>query len=181
MALTRVTKHIVHGSLLVQFKYVENAGDFDISSSQSTYQEINNKNIVMTPQYADSILEDSCSCAVKMQHSSDNTTDTISLALFVNGANDYEQGQMLGFQPYGNQHSHTGGRNDRTAPTRRHGHVRNMSCAAGFTHAFTPASTNAQDQDVRAKNSATRNIRIRDFFFISKEISIGLATSGSQN
>ena len=43
-----------------------------------------------------------------------------------------------------------------------------MSCAAGFTHAFTPASTNAQDQDVRAKNSATRNIRIRDFFFISK-------------
>ena len=50
-----------------------------------------------------------------------------------------------------------------------------------FTHAFTPASTNAQDQDIRAKNSATRNIRIRDFFFISKEISIGLATSGSQN
>ena len=82
-------------------------------------------------------LEDSCSCAVKMQHSSDNTTDTINLALFVNGNNEYEQGQLLGFQPYGNQHSHTGGRNDRTAPTRRHGHVRNMSCAAGLTHAFT--------------------------------------------
>ena len=27
-----------------------------------------------------------------------------------------------------------------------------MSCAAGLTHAFTPASTNAQDQDIRAKN-----------------------------
>ena len=61
----------------------------------------------MTPQYADSILEDSCSCAVKMQHSSDNTTDTINLALFVNGNNEYEQGQLLGFQHYGNDHSHT--------------------------------------------------------------------------
>ena len=54
----------------------------------------------MTPQYADSILEDSCSCAVKMQHSSDSTTDTINLALFVNGNNEYEQGQLLGFQPW---------------------------------------------------------------------------------
>lgn len=181
MALTRVTKHIVHGSLLVQFKYTENTGDFDISSSQSTFTEINSKNIVMTPQYADSILEDSASMAVKMQHSSDSVTDTITTALFVNGNNEYEAIDILGYQPYGNAHSHTGGRNDRTAPTRRHGHVRNMSSAAGFTHAFTPASTNAQDQDVRCKNSATRNIRIRDFFFISKEISIGLATSGSQN
>ena len=37
----------------------------------------------------------------EMQHSSDNTTDTINLALFVNGNNEYEQGQLLGFPaPY---------------------------------------------------------------------------------
>jgi len=181
MALTRVTKHIIHGSLLVQFKYVENTGNFDISSSQSTYTEVNSKNIVMTPQYADSILEDSTSMAVNMVHATDNVHDEISIALFVNGNNEYEKTSILGASPYGNAHSHTGGRNDRTAPTRRHGHVRSMATAAGFTHAYTPASTNAQDQDIRAKNSATRNIRIRDFFFISKEISIGLATSGSLN
>ena len=172
MALTRVTKHIVHGSLLVQFKYVENAGDFDISSSQSTYTEINNKNIVMTPQYADSILEDSCSCAVKMQHTSDSTTDTINLALFVNGANEYEQGQLLGFQPYGNQHSHTGGRNDRTAPTRRHGHVTNITKAVNYTHAFQCRNTNSQILETRVRCTSAVSYRTRDFFMIAKEIGV---------
>jgi len=181
MALTRVTKHIIHGSLLVQFKYVENTGDFDLNSSQSTYTEVNSKNIVMTPQYADSILEDSTSMSVKQNHGTDNVHDEISVALFINGTNEYEKTSILGANPYGNAHSHTGGRNDRTAPTRRHGHIRNQAAAAGFTHAFTPASTNAQDQDIRVKSNATRNIRVRDFFFISKEISIGLATSGSLN
>ena len=182
MALTRVTKHIIHGSLLVQFKYVENTGDFDLNSSQSTYTEVNSKNIVLTPQYADSILEDSTSMSVKQNHASDNVHDEISVALFVNGTNEYETTELLGVQPYSSStHSHTGGRNDRTAPTRRHSHIRNVATAAGFTHAFTPASTNAQDQDIRVKNNATRNIRVRDFFFISKEISIGLATSGSLN
>ena len=181
MALTRVTKHIIHGSLLVQFKYVENTGDFDLNSSQTTYTEVNSKNIVMTPQYADSILEDSTSMSVKLNNATDNVHDEISVALFVNGTNEYEKTSILGARPYGDAHSHTGGRNDRTAPTRRHSHIRNTAAAAGFTHAFTPASTNAQDQDIRVKNNATRNIRVRDFFFISKEISIGLATSGSLN
>ena len=65
MALTRVTKHIVHGSLLVQFKYNENTSDFDITASQDQYTEINNKNITMTPQYADSIIENSASMTVR--------------------------------------------------------------------------------------------------------------------
>ena len=50
----------------------------------------------------------------------------------------------------------------------------------GINHAYTPATTNELDMDIRVKNSTTRNIRIRDFFFIAKEISIGLATSGAQ-
>lgn len=179
MALTRVTKHIVHGSLLVQFKYVENSGNWDLSSSQTTYTEINSKNIVMTPQYADSILEHSCSMTMRDISGSQNITDTYSAALFVNNQLQYEETGIGGLTPYGNNHSHTGGRNDRTAPTRRHGHVTNVAKSMGFTHAYTPGSTNAQDSDIRVRNSATRNIRIRDFFFIVKEISIGLASSGS--
>lgn len=180
MALTRVTKHIVHGSLLVQFKYTENAGNWDLTSAQSTFTEINNKNIVITPQYADSILENNASMTVRDISGSANITDTYSCALFVNGQNEYQVNELAGHGTYGNTHSHTGGRNDRVAPTRRHGHVTNVARAMGISHAFTPGTTNAQDCDVRVKNSTTRNIRIRDFFFIAKEISIGLPTSGAQ-
>ena len=179
MALHKIRKHSIKGCLLIQFKYIENEGDFTTSSTSFT--AVAGKNITLTPQYPDSIIETSASFSMVDTANTQNTTMTFETALYVNGSEEHVQGQLGGFTPHGNTHSHTGGRNDRTAPTRRHGHVRNMSCAAGFTHAFTPASTNAQDQDVRAKNSATRNIRIRDFFFISKEISIGLATSGSQN
>ena len=180
MALTRVTKHIVHGSLLVQFKYTENAGDFDLTASQSTYTEINNKNILMTPQYADSIIEEQASMTSRDISNVDNASDVFSAAFFVNGINEYEQTDVRSPAPYGNQHSHTGGRNDRTAPNRRHGHVRNHTAAMGLNHAYTPASTNQLDMDVRVKNSTTRSMRIRDFFFLAKEISIGLASSGGQ-
>jgi len=180
MALTRVTKHIVHGSLLVQFKYTENAGDWDLTASQSTYTEINGKNILMTPQYADSIIENQASMTSRDISDGQNLTDSFSCALFVNGSNEYEETGIRGVNPYGNDHSHTGGRNDRTAPTRRHGHVTNFTAAMGINHAYTPATTNELDMDIRVKNSATRSIRIRDFFFIAKEISIGLASSGAQ-
>lgn len=180
MALTRVTKHIVHGSLLVQFKYTENAGDWDLTASQSTYTEINNKNILMTPQYADSIIENQASMTSRDISGSQNIADVFSAAIFINGINEYEQSDVRTVGPYGNQHSHTGGRNDRTAPSRRHGHVTNFTAAMGLNHAYTPASTNELDMDVRVKNSTTRSIRIRDFFFLAKEISIGLASSGGQ-
>ena len=181
MALTRVTKHIIHGSLLVQFKYTENSGSWVLSSSRTTFTKINNKNVVMTPQYADSILENSASMTMR-QEAGNNNNDQLAIALFVNGSNEYEQTNILGNQPYGNNHSHTGGRNDRTAPTRRHGHITNQRAAVGFTHTFTPASTNAQDMDVRARNiSADRNFSVQDFFFICKEISIGITSlSGDQ-
>lgn len=180
MALTRVTKHIVHGSLLVQFKYTENVGDWDLTSSQTTYTKIANKNIVITPQYADSILENSSSMTIRDISGGQNITDKFSAGLHVNGQLEYEETGVAGLGVYGNNHSHTGGRNDRTAPTRRHGHVTNIAKAMGFTHAYTPGTTNAQDCDVRVKNSAGRNIRVRDWFFIAKEISIGLPTSGAQ-
>tara|TARA_R110002153_G_scaffold226917_2_gene379612 strand:- start:1610 stop:2179 length:570 start_codon:yes stop_codon:yes gene_type:complete len=173
MALTRVTKHIIHGSLLVQFKYVENTGDFDLNSSQSTYTEVNSKNIVMTPQYADSILEDSTSMSVKQNHSTDNVHDEISVALFVNGTNEFETTELLGVQPYSSStHSHTGGRNDRTAPTRRHSHITNIALASGYTHAFIPRSTNAIVLETRVRSTIDADFKVRDLFMIAKEIGV---------
>ena len=140
MALTRVTKHIIHGSLLVQFKYTENSGSWVLSSSRTTFTKINNKNVVMTPQYADSILENSASMTMR-QEAGNNNADQLSIALFVNGSNEYEQTNVLGNQPYGNNHSHTGGRNDRTAPTRRHGHITNQR-ARGWIYSYLYSSIN---------------------------------------
>ena len=56
-----------------------------------------------------------------------------------------------------------------------------MSCAAGFTHAFTPASTNAQIKMFVQKTVQTEAFEFVTSSLFQKEISIGLATSGSQN
>ena len=173
MPLHKITKKSVKGCLLVQFKYMENEGDWSHASSSNVLTAVAGKNITLTPQYPTSILEVSASLTFQETAGTQNSHHSYECALFANGHQEHIQESLGGVTPYGNDHSHTGGRNDRTAPTRRHSHIRNVATAAGFTHAFTPASTNAQDQDIRVKNNATRNIRVRDFFFISKEISIG--------
>ena len=181
MALTRVTKHIVHGSLLVQFKYVENNGDFDINTSSSTFTQINSKNILLTPQYADSILETQANLSVRDMENVSNVTDTYQGAIYVNDSQEYLVTSIGGLRPYGNQFSHHGGRNDRLrTSTSRHGHATGQSYALNMNHAYTPGTTNEQDIDVRARCTADRNFRVRDLFLIAKEISIGLASSGGQ-
>lgn len=178
MALTRVTKHIVYGSLLVQFKYIENSGDHSVDSNQSTYQTINNKTITMTPQYSDSILENMCSFTMRQQSGTGNH-DRLGIKLNVNGSNEYEQTELFGQNPHGNNHSQSGGRNDRLAPTRRHGHVSDIAQPVNFSHSFRPGTTNSQLMEVLVRNTdAARTFLIRDFFFIAKELSLGLDSSG---
>jgi len=180
MALTRVTKHIVYGSLLVQFKYVENTGDFSISSSQNSFTQVNNKNILLTPQYSDSILETSANMSVQDTSGAQNVADTYHGAFFINDNNEYEVASIGGLRPHGNQFSHSGGRNDRLRTnTSRHGHATNQTYSLNMFHAFQPSTTNQQDIDVRTKCTAARNYNVTDMFFIAKEISLGLATSGS--
>ena len=46
MALHKIRKHSIKGCLLVQFKYIENEGDFTTSSS--SFVAVAGKNITMT-------------------------------------------------------------------------------------------------------------------------------------
>ena len=80
MALTKVTKHILHGSMLVQFKYAD-LSDTSNSSSTQTFQAMGS-DIVMTPLYADSILE--CTFSGSFQdESSNNDGQNAMFSLFV--------------------------------------------------------------------------------------------------
>ena len=170
MALHKIRKHSIKGCLLVQFKYIENEGDFTTSST--SFVAVAGKNITMTPQYADSIIETSASFSIVDTANTQNTTMTFETALYVNGSEEHVQGQLGGFTPHGNDHSHTGGRNDRTAPTRRHGHVTNITKAVNYTHAFQCRNTNSQILETRVRCTSAVSYRTRDFFMIAKEIGV---------
>ena len=170
MALHKIRKHSIKGCLLVQFKYIENEGDFTTSSS--SFVAVAGKNITMTPQYADSIIETSASFSIVDTANTQNTSMTFETALYVNGSEEHVQGQLGGFTPHSNDHSHTGGRNDRTAPTRRHGHVTNITKAVNYTHAFQCRNTNSQILETRVRCTSAVSYRTRDFFMIAKEIGV---------
>lgn len=173
MALQKITKRAVKGSLLIQYKFVENEGVWTHSSSSNSYTIIGNKTLDLTPQYPNSVLETNVSFTIGDSSSTDNSSDRYSAALFVNGINEYEQNGYNGLHPYGNEYSHTGGRNDRLAPSRRTGHSRNMRSAVGLTHAFIPQSTNKTTFDVRVKNDNNdRDFVVNDFYMICKEIAL---------
>lgn len=171
MALTKVTKHIIHGSLLVQFKYTD-LSDATTGSSWATLGTIN-----ITPLYQDSILENSFSGS--MQTDNDGENKQMDLALYVNNSQEYIQNELFGGLTGGNNWKQHGGDHDRINHGRQHGHFHNFRKSVGFTHAFKPNSTNQQQCQIRYRNKdANETVRIREGFFIAKEISVGLSQSG---
>lgn len=184
MTLHKITKKSMSGSLLIQFKYTENEGTWNHSTNSNSYVAINNKYIDMTPSYPTSIMETSCSFTIGDISSTQNTTDRFATSLWCNGSLEYEQTDIGGLSPYGNEWSHSGGRNDRTAPTRRTGHVTNVRKSVGFTHAYIPRATNKITFEVKVKNANNdRDFSVKDFFMICKEIGIpeDRVKSGSVN
>ena len=173
MALQKITKRAVKGSLLVQYKFVENEGVWTHSSTSNSYSTVANKTLDITPQYSTSVLETNASFSLGDSSSTDNSSDRYSAALFVNGIIEYEQSGYNGLHPYGNEYSHTGGRNDRVAGTRRLGHSRNFRSSIGINHAFIPQSTNKTTFEVRVKNDNNdRDFIVNDFYMICKEIAL---------
>ena len=179
MALTKVTKHIMHGSLLIQYKYADLA-DTSVSSNTQTETQIG-AGVVITPQYADSILENSFSGS--MYNSGTGSNTHFRVALFVNDQKEYEQTQLFGGASGGHEVTHHGGVTDRLYQHSVYGQINNQYQSVGFVHAYTPGSTNAQDCDVRGScmdsNSTTFNVA--EGFLIVKEVSIGITSlSGAQ-
>lgn len=179
MALTKVTKHIIHGSLLVQFKYSD-LSDTTLSSNTQSWTRVGNA-ITITPQYADSILEASFSGSFYDSDGGDDVQD--DLALYVNGVQEYLQGQLFGGPTGGNNWSQHGGNHDRVQHGIIHAHFHDFRKSVGFVHAFQPGTTNAQVCEIkfRCADNNSRTVNVSEGFFILKEISLGIATlSGSR-
>ena len=83
MALQKITKRAVKGSLLVQYKFVENEGVWTHSSTSNSYAIVANKTLDITPQYPNSVLETNVSFSLGDSSSTDNSSDRYSSALFV--------------------------------------------------------------------------------------------------
>lgn len=178
MALTKVTKHVVHGSLLVQFKYAD-LSDKGVTGSETTFQTVGSA-ISITPLYADSILETAFSGSLQ-DNLSQGSNNQLEMAFYVNGQNEYQQTEMMGAAGSGNSHQQHGGDHDRIQHGIVHGHFHDFKQSVGMQHAYQPNSTNAQSIEVRIRRDGGSNdFTMREGFLIAKEISIGLATSGSQ-
>lgn len=178
MALTKVTKHIVHGSLLVQFKYAD-ISDTAITGSTQTYQTIGSA-IVMTPQYGDSILE--CTFSASFEYTNTGADTQYAVSLFVNGIEEYEHTQLGGGPTGGHAFTQHGGEHDRVYANIFHSTFRNTRQSIGWVHNHTPGNTNAQSVEARGRcmdNNSWR-LDVREGFLIVKELSMGV-NSGSQN
>ena len=176
MALTKVTKHIMHGSLLIQYKYgtmsgnTSGTGDTNIGSP-----------VTITPQYADSILENTFSADINQDSNGDN--QHFRVALYVNSQKEYEHTELLGGPRGGHQATHHGGSSDRIYAHAHYQHLKNMRQSVGFVHSFTPGSTNSQECQIRAAdyNNGGKTMSVNNGFLVVKEISIGITSlSGNQ-
>jgi len=176
MALTKITKHIIHGSSLIQYKYGTLSGN--VTSSTDTQM---GSSVDITPQYADSILENTFSGDINSDTNGDN--QHFRVALYVNGQKEYEQTELMGGPRGGHQATHHGGNSNRVFAHAHYQHLNNMRQSVGLVHAFTPGSTNLQACAIRIScyEDGGANFQIANGFLIVKEISIGITSlSGSQ-
>jgi hypothetical protein len=169
MALTKVTKHVVHGSLLVQFKY-QDLGDLSINTSN--FSNVG-ASLSLTPKYADSILEQNYTGNYRIDDPENNTD--MQLRLLVNGSEEYIKSEISGGYNGG-----SGRRNHGTPNDRSHSNYYSMHDIQGtmtMTHAFKPGNTNAQVHQIQARTTTGRQFYVREGFLVVKEISSGLEST----
>lgn len=179
MSLKKITKHALHGSLLVQFKY-KDMSDKTLTSNYQTYQEVDKLDI--TPLYEDSLMETSFSGACEDNSDSGNITEDFACGLFINGTLEYELSNILGVGFTGNTYQQHSGRGDRLSQNARHSHLQQHRASIGFLHVQVYGGLNKQEHSIRIKSedSNSRQFILRDGFLVVKEISAGLDLSGEQ-
>jgi hypothetical protein len=161
MALTKITKHIVHGATIVQVRY-KDISDIDTSADGETDWG----SITITPQYADSTTDILFSGTISTEHH-ESSSPTGILYLDVDGTNEYfinhvtRQGSMsFSYEQYGN---------------------RNGSSVV-LAHRLRFGDTNLHTIKVQTgKDGNSGNIRGYDGFFLVKEIAGGILSANSTN
>ena len=141
MALTKVTKHIVYGSVLIAHYGADMA---DKSQTSSTYSQWGS-DISVTPQYSDSHLEIVCTGSARQNSTGITTGYHAGAAKFVvNGSDEYFYRGIIGNNPNRNGgHTHQNqqfGENNGRQNWRHYG----FSSAIYMNHIHAPGTTNAQ-------------------------------------
>ena len=161
MALTKLTKHIVHGATIVQVRF-KDLGDTSFNNTS-----VNDAgSITITPQYADSILEVhyTASIATPTHNDSANT----DLFIDINGTDEYTLDSVNdpgNFTYSFNSH----GREDGSSVNAFHRHL--------------PGTTNLQTITVQYQKNSTNGgtTQVREQFICVKEIAGGLTTGTPGN
>ena len=161
MALTKLTKHIVHGATIVQVRF-KDLGDFSFNNTS-----VNDAgNITITPQYADSILEIHYTASVATPTNNDSANT--DLYLDVNGTDEYT---LDGVNYPGNF----------TYSFNSHG--REDGSSVNAYHRHLPGTTNLQTVTVQYQKNSTNGgtTQVREQFICVKEIAGGLTTGTPGN
>lgn len=162
MALTKITKHIVHGATIVQVRY-KDLGDVDVGNTST---ETDWGSITITPQYADSTIDVMFSGTVSTEFH-ETTSPTGVIYLDVDGTNEYiinhvtRQGNMsFSYEQYGNRDGSSTVMHHRMrfGDTNLHTITVQFSCAAG---------------------TGSGNMRAYDGFILVKEIAGGVLSANS--
>lgn len=161
MALTKITKHIVHGATIVQVRY-KDLGDVDVGN---TSNETDWGSMTITPQYADSTTDILFSGVVSTEFH-ETTSPTASIFLDIDGTNEYyishvsRQGNMsFSYEQYGNRDG---------SSTSMHHRVR-----------FGDTNQHTVKVQFSCPSTGSGNMRAYDGFLLIKEIAGGILSANS--
>jgi hypothetical protein len=159
MALTKLTKHVVHGSLIVQMIY-QDINDMSMNTTGVTQW---GQALTLTPQYSDSVLELHFSGIVRCATTYDSDSALHTLYFYVNGQQEYVLANAM-----------TAGRQNNSYNQ----HGQQFGSHVSMFHRHNPGTTNAQIVDVRmSKHNTTGGTSYcYDGFLTIKEISKGVTT-----
>lgn len=161
MALTKLTKHVVHGATIVQVRYKDQGSEY--SWNNTDVNDVSGMSITLTPQYADSILE--CFVTFVVRGAQDGDSPDFNAYLDINGTDEYTLINVL--QPGSYTYSFN-----------QQGRVYGASVT--MYHRHLPGTTNLQTikLQINKNNNNGGNGYVRNGFMLIKEIASGV-TSGT--
>lgn len=159
MALTKLTKHIVHGATIVQVRY-KDMSDMNFNNSGT---ENNWDSLTITPQYSDSVIECHFSGTISQPTAQDSAR--VYVFLDVNGVNEYFINDVCSPGDTSFSFNQFGQRD---------------GASVNMYHRHQPGTTNLQTFMVQVSKDNTNNgaTYCYDGFIVLKEIAGGI-TSGT--
>jgi hypothetical protein len=166
MALTKVTKHVIFGSQIVQHVSRDISDKTHASSSWSSWGQ----SLSLQPQYADSHLEIVFTGSVYTGSSINTSSHTAHLRIQVNGQTEYTYENCLGGRNsyQGNQRIRNGRYNEHNYQQEWNASM--MASGVYMNHIHAPGTTNNQSVQIQIYVTAAYSVNCYDGFLTVTEI-----------